>query len=80
MFLSLALFASLYYIENYAVFCIIAVISRIITGFGVGGFGSIADSYIPILYPDKVIKYIGIMETFLSLGLTTGASISGWLY
>ena len=55
---SLILFGCLYWVNNKTVFMILGIISRILNGVGVGGFSSIAASYMPILYPDTKIQMI----------------------
>ena len=78
--LSNMMFGALDYIDDPVLFVTTAMITRVVQGLGVGGFSSIANAYMPVLYPDSVLQKISFMELSLILGVAAGPLLGGILY
>lgn len=61
-------------------FFIVNVIARGFMGMARSGYGSATFAYAPMLWPEKVEKMIGLMESATGLGLLFGPLIGAGFY
>lgn len=79
--LTLVLLGVSYYMtSNSGLFLAVGLISRFFMGCARSGYGSTTFAYAPLLWPEKVPRVIGIMETFTGLGLMLGPLIGAGIF
>lgn len=79
--ITLILMGISYYMENsHGLFLATGLIARFFMGCARSGYGSTTFAYAPLLWPEKVPRVIGIMETFTGLGLMLGPLIGAGIF
>lgn len=75
------LFAIIDFTENFAIFCSISIIGRMLQGLGLSAYASVCYAYLPILYKeDELQEKIGYMEASLGIGMMIAPLLGSLLY
>ena len=78
--LSLIAFALLEYIPDFANFLTVAIVSRIVQGFALGGLATIIYGYVPTYYPNDIQKKVSLLEFICGISMTIGVNIGQVLF
>jgi MFS family permease len=76
----MAVFASTYFIDGYALLISVGITARMLSGMGAACFVTSFYAYIPILYPNAIEKMIGISELTAGIGFLIGPIAGSFLY
>jgi len=74
------LFGLLDRVENTTVFTTYCFLVRIFEALGAAAFATSSYTYVAKLFPDNIGAVLGILETFVGLGMSFGPAIGGFLY
>lgn len=77
---SAAVLGCLNFIDNELLFSAIAIISRLIQGFGRSAYSTATFSSISVIYPSTFQKKIGYVEAVSGLGMMLGPAMGSGLY
>lgn len=61
-------------------FVLVAMLARACQGIGIGGYQTVAYSYIPDIWPKEIDERVVIMEISLSFGIGIGPLLGSFLY
>ncbi|XP_018571004.1 MFS-type transporter SLC18B1 [Anoplophora glabripennis] len=74
------LFGMLEYIQNYTLFTTFCVLIRGFEALGASAFSTASYVIVVKAFPNNIGSVIGILETFVGLGMSTGPALGGILY
>ncbi|XP_074027066.1 MFS-type transporter SLC18B1 isoform X2 [Leptinotarsa decemlineata] len=74
------LFGFLEYIQNSMLFTILCLIIRGCEALGASAFSTASYVFVVNTFPDSIGSVIGILETFVGLGMSAGPVLGGMLY
>lgn len=66
------IFGTTYFIHDNSLLIVVSVLARIMSGMGAACFITPFYAYVPILYPNKIEKMIGICELAAGIGFLIG--------
>ncbi|CAK1548418.1 unnamed protein product [Leptosia nina] len=74
------LFGTLALIEDTTVFLVLCFIVRGLEALGASAYSTASYVYVVNVFPDTIGSVLGILETFVGLGMSVGPAIGGLLY
>ncbi|XP_050504138.1 MFS-type transporter SLC18B1-like isoform X1 [Diabrotica virgifera virgifera] len=74
------LFGLLEYISNYTLFTTFCILIRGFEALGASAFSTASYIFVVNSFPNNIGSVIGILETFVGLGMSTGPAVGGILY
>ncbi|KAL1513328.1 hypothetical protein ABEB36_002750 [Hypothenemus hampei] len=74
------LFGMLEYVTNYTAFTTLCLVIRGFEALGSSAFSTASYVFVINAFPDHIGSVIGILETFVGLGMSTGPVLGGFLY
>ncbi|XP_048518397.1 MFS-type transporter SLC18B1 isoform X2 [Dendroctonus ponderosae] len=74
------LFGMLDYVSDYATFTSLCLIVRGFEALGSSAFSTASYVFVVNTFPENIGSVIGILETFVGLGMSTGPVLGGFLY
>ncbi|XP_060517981.1 MFS-type transporter SLC18B1-like [Cylas formicarius] len=74
------IFGLLDYIQNYTLFTIFCLLIRGFEALGSSAFSTASYVFVVNTFPNNIGAVIGILETFVGLGMSTGPVLGGFLY
>ncbi|XP_017781207.1 PREDICTED: MFS-type transporter SLC18B1-like isoform X2 [Nicrophorus vespilloides] len=74
------LFGMLEYIHDYTLFTTFCLIIRGLEALGASAFSTASYVFVINTFPNNIGSVLGILETFVGLGMSTGPAIGGILY
>lgn len=67
-------------IENSTTFTILCFVVRGLEALGASAYSTASYVFVVNTFPDKIGSVLGILETFVGLGMSVGPAIGGLLY
>ncbi|KAK9879739.1 hypothetical protein WA026_006799 [Henosepilachna vigintioctopunctata] len=74
------LFGFLIYIDDFTLFTTLCLLIRSLEALGVCAYSTASYVYVVNTFPNSIGSVLGILETFVGLGMSTGPAIGGALY
>ncbi|XP_022187825.2 MFS-type transporter SLC18B1 isoform X1 [Nilaparvata lugens] len=74
------LFGFLPLIDDYVIFTTVCFLIRGLEAVGAGAFSTASFVFVVEVFPDNISTVLGILETFIGLGMSVGPAIGGILY
>ncbi|KAJ3654933.1 hypothetical protein Zmor_014084 [Zophobas morio] len=74
------LFATLEYVSNYTLFTTLCIVIRGFEALGASAFSTASYVFVVNTFPQNIGSVLGILETFVGLGMSTGPALGGVLY
>ncbi|XP_008193647.1 MFS-type transporter SLC18B1 [Tribolium castaneum] len=74
------LFATLEYVKNYTLFTTCCIVIRGFEALGASAFSTASYVFVVNTFPQNIGSVLGILETFVGLGMSTGPALGGVLY
>uniref|UniRef100_A0A1Y1NFI9 Major facilitator superfamily (MFS) profile domain-containing protein n=4 Tax=Photinus pyralis TaxID=7054 RepID=A0A1Y1NFI9_PHOPY len=74
------LFGLLEYVQDYTLFSTLCFVIRGFEAVGASAFSTASYVFVVHSFPEKISSVLGILETFVGLGLSVGPAIGGVLY
>ncbi|KDR11631.1 MFS-type transporter SLC18B1-like isoform X2 [Zootermopsis nevadensis] len=74
------LFGMLVYIENFPTFTIYCFLVRGMEALGASAYATASYVFVVDIFPDNIGSVLGILETFVGLGMSIGPALGGILY
>ncbi|CAG0879540.1 unnamed protein product [Cyprideis torosa] len=74
------LFGFVYLIDNPTSFIVYCVLIRSVEALGASAFQTAAFTLAIVYFPDNIGSVMGLMETFVGIGLSVGPALGGFLY
>ncbi|KAF5270508.1 hypothetical protein FQA39_LY08386 [Lamprigera yunnana] len=74
------LFGLLEYVEDYTLFVSLCFVIRGFEAVGASAFSTASYVFVVHSFPEKIGSVLGILETFVGLGMSVGPAIGGLLY
>lgn len=74
------LFGLLEYVQDYTLFSTLCFLIRGFEAVGASAFSTASYVFVVHSFPEKISSVLGILETFVGLGLSVGPAIGGVLY
>lgn len=74
------LFGLLPMIEDYAWFTACSFLIRGLEALGAGAFSTSSFVFVVELFPERISSVLGVLETFIGLGMSVGPALGGVLY
>ncbi|XP_066143414.1 MFS-type transporter SLC18B1-like isoform X2 [Euwallacea fornicatus] len=74
------LFGLLEYVTNYTAFTALCLLIRGLEALGSSAFSTASYVFVVNKFPNHISSVIGILETFVGLGMSTGPVLGGFLY
>lgn len=74
------LFGTLEYINDYTLFTVFCLLIRGVEALGASAYSTASYVFVVNTFPTNIGTVIGILETFVGLGMSTGPAIGGVLY
>ncbi|KAL3281190.1 hypothetical protein HHI36_004407 [Cryptolaemus montrouzieri] len=74
------LFGFLVYIDDFTLFTTLCLIVRSFEALGACAYSTASYVYVVNTFPQSIGSVLGILETFVGLGMSTGPAIGGFLY
>jgi MFS family permease len=77
---SLILCRTLEYVTNYTLFTTFCILIRGFEALGASAFSTASYVFVVNTFPQNIGSVLGILETFVGLGMSTGPALGGVLY
>ncbi|CAH1183609.1 unnamed protein product [Phaedon cochleariae] len=74
------IFGFLEYIQNYTLFLTFCLLVRGFEALGASAFSTASYVFVVNAFPNNIGSVLGILETFIGLGMSTGPAVGGILY
>lgn len=74
------LFGMLEYVTDYTIFTTLCLVIRGFEALGASAFSTASYVFVVNTFPNNIGSVIGILETFVGLGMSTGPVLGGFLY
>ncbi|XP_065164358.1 MFS-type transporter SLC18B1-like isoform X2 [Atheta coriaria] len=74
------MFGLLEYVEDYTLFTTFCLLIRGLEALGASAFSTASYVFVVKAFPNQVGSVLGILETFIGLGMSTGPALGGILY
>ncbi|KAJ8942876.1 hypothetical protein NQ314_009940 [Rhamnusium bicolor] len=74
------LFGALEYVSDYSLFTGFCILIRGFEALGASAFSTASYVFVVDTFPNNIGSVIGILETFVGLGMSTGPALGGTLY
>ncbi|XP_044750167.1 MFS-type transporter SLC18B1-like isoform X2 [Coccinella septempunctata] len=74
------LFGFLVYVDDFTLFTTLCILVRSIEALGACAYSTASYVYVVNSFPQSIGSVLGILETFVGLGMSTGPAIGGFLY
>lgn len=74
------LFGFLVHVEDFTLFTSLCILIRGIEALGACAYSTASYVYVVNSFPQSIGSVLGILETFVGLGMSTGPAIGGFLY
>ncbi|XP_063230677.1 MFS-type transporter SLC18B1-like [Bacillus rossius redtenbacheri] len=74
------LFGLLDYIDQYEVYTLFCFLVRILEALGASAYATASFVFVVSIFPDNIGSVLGILETFVGLGMSVGPALGGLLY
>ncbi|XP_049822563.1 MFS-type transporter SLC18B1-like isoform X2 [Aethina tumida] len=74
------LFGMLEYVHDFTLFTTLCIVIRGLEALGASAFSTASYVFVVNTFPNNIGSVIGILETFVGLGMSTGPALGGLLY